>query len=333
MNKINQFLNNLLDTFSEDATEDDFTDREIESLNSMFLNTPTSYRQKRNINFKPSIRTGQIWTIKNEYDDFQGITQKTSHPFIVLVNKHIKDIENEGFVRVLVISPFTEMASYSDEVCYDSSVIGFPFLIEAWNNQPVLTEILDAYLGDYELKSNHNLTTESLELLNGSFAEISNKTSEVVSENQLEFRRIEISRAKYLNQSVRSLLSFLENRQSKDAGVVISIFNIPEYPKLYVGQTPNDSPYSLAAKLGNDIEDKYLLFENENIPYKLFIRKNQNGFILSLDCIEKMQLFNSTREEFIGLTNSDRTAFSDLSQGRYTLHIETIKHSIKIILK
>ncbi|MCF8342355.1 MAG: hypothetical protein K9I82_15375 [Chitinophagaceae bacterium] len=333
MKNINHFLNCHLDAFSQDSPVVDFTDREIENVNSLFLNSPTNYRQIRNLKFKPSIQTGQIWTVKNEYDDFQGITHKTSHPFIVLVNKDPGDIENEVFVRVLVISPFIEMGSNSDEVCYDSSIIGFPFLIETWNNQPVLTEILEEYLGYYDLKSNPDLTTESLELVNKSFPEISNKILKAQSENQLEFRSIEISRAKYINHSVRSLLSFLENRQSQDVGVVISIFNNPEYPKFYIGHTPKDSPYSLAAKSGIENEDKYLLFENANIPFKIFIRKNEYGFILSVNSTKKMQLFKDSKEEFAGLVNQDRTVFSNLSDGNYTLLIETVEHSIKIRLK
>jgi hypothetical protein len=333
MKTINQFLKSQLDIFSEDVIKDDDTKGDIENLNRQFLNRSKSNHSIRHLKIKPRVQRGQIWTVKNEYDDFQGITQKTSHPFIVLVNNDPDDIEGEGFVRVLVVSPFIEMANNIDEVCNDASIIGFPFLIETWNDQPLLTEILDEYIGYYEIKATSTLRTEVLELVNEPLANYGDKKAEFISKTQTEFRDIEISRAKYINHSIRSLLSFLENRQSQDAGVVISIFNSPEYPKFYIGQSQKEPTYALAAKSGMDIEDKYLFFENVNIPFRLFIRKNENGFIISVDSTEKMQLFKSKEQEFAGLSNNERTVFSDLQAGNYSLLVETIKQPIKIRLK
>lgn len=333
MNNINQFLKSQIDIFSEDAIKIGVTDRDIENINGLFINKSKSFNQTRHLKIKPSVQKGQIWTIKNEYDDFEGISQKASHPFIVLVNNDPDDIEGEGFVRVLVISPFVEMASNVDEVCYDASIIGFPFLIETWNDQPLLTEILDEYIGYYELKSTPILRTEVSELVNERIANYGDIIAVLISKTQIEFRDIEIARAKYINHSVRALLGFLENRQSQDAGVVISIFNNPEYPKFYVGITPKEPAYSLAAKSGIENEDKYLLFENANIPFKIYIRKNENGFILSIGSTEKMQLLKNSIAEFTGWANKERTVFSDLTVGNYTLLVETIEQPIKIRLK
>ncbi|MBW7839899.1 MAG: hypothetical protein H3C36_09755 [Chitinophagaceae bacterium] len=333
MKPINQFLKSQLDTFSEDVLKVDDTKGDIENLNRQFLIRSKSNHSIRHLKIKPRVQRGQIWTVKNEYDDFQGITQNTSHPFIVLVNNDPDDIEGEGFVRVLVVSPFIEMANNNDEVCNDASIIGFPFLIETWNDQPLLTEILDEYIGYYEIQSTPTLRPEVYELVNEPLSNYGDKKAELISKTQTDFRDIEIARAKYINHSVRSLLSFLENRQSQDAGVVISVFNNPEYPKFYIGQSQKEPTYALAARSGIDNEDKYLLFENVNIPFRLFIRKNENGFILSVDSTEKMQLFKSTIQEFVGLSNNERTVFSDLQAGNYSLLVETIKQPIKIRLK
>jgi hypothetical protein len=46
-----------------------------------------------------------------------------------------------------------------------------------------------------------------------------------------------------------------------------------------------------------------------------------------------MQLFKSTEQEFVGLSNNERTVFPDLQAGNYSLLVETIKQPIKIRLK
>lgn len=316
MKVINEFLRSQLDSLSEDAKNITISESDVEELNSLFLTSSKDFHKTNHFKIKPQIQRGQIWTIKNEYEDFQGITQKTSQPFIVIINNEVDDIEKEDFVRIFVVSPFVEMANSTDEICNDTSIIGFPFLIELWNDQPILTEILDEYLGYYELKQKFNTETES------------------ISEIQGEFRDIEISRAKYINYSVRSLLSFLENKQSQDAGAVISIFNKPEYPKFYIEQSLKEPAYSLAAKSGNnDNQDKYLLFENTNLPFKIFIRKDESGFILSIDTADKMKLLKSTNEEIAGLSNNHKTVFSNLKAGNYILLIQTFEEPIKIRLK
>lgn len=333
MNNINQFLKSQINIFSKDATKVDVTDRDIKNIHALFLSKSKSFHQTRHLKIKPWVQKGQIWTIKNQYDDFESLSQKTSHPFIVLVNNDPNDIEGEGFVRVFVISPFIEMASSVDEVCYDASIIGFPFLIETWNDQPLLTEILDEYIGYYELKSKTFAKSEAFELVNEPITDYLKAASEILLEAQQEFRDIEISRAKYINHSVLSLLSFLENRQSQDAGVVISIFGKTEYPKFYIDQTQNEPTLALAAKSGIDGEDKYLLLDNESLPFKIFIRKNEDGFVLSVYTADNLKLITNHNEEITGISNNEKTVFAKLQAGKYTLISEQVKESIKIRLK
>jgi hypothetical protein len=333
MKTINQFLKSHLDNFKEDDLNLEGKRKEIENINSLFLKGVKSAQNNRHLRVNPVVQKGQIWTVKNQYDDFLGVIQKTSHPFIVLVNNTPHALQNEDLVRVFIVSPFVEMGTNNDEICYDASIIGFPFLVELWNDQPVLTEILDEYIGFYEIKSSTYFADELTKLPNDSMDDDITISSQSIKEIKEEFKNLEISRAKYINQSVRSLMSFLDNKQSDDAGVVISLFNIPEYPQFYIGQNAIESTYSLAAKSGVEKEDRYLLFENKNIPFKIYIRKNENGFVLTVDAIVKMQLFKSTNEEFVGLSNSERTVFSELTSGTYILHVNSIEQLIKIRLK
>ena len=98
MKTIIHFLKSQVDTFSEASEKFYVTDRDIENMNGMFRNKSKSFRKTRHLKIKPGVQKGQIWTVKNEYDDFQGITQKTLRPFIVLVKSDSDDIENEDFV-------------------------------------------------------------------------------------------------------------------------------------------------------------------------------------------------------------------------------------------
>jgi len=333
MKTIIQFLKDQIVPFSEGTEKVNATEKEIENLRNLFFNHSKSVTQARHLKIQPRIQRNQIWTVKNEYDDFQGISQKTSHPFLVLINTDPDDIEDEYFTRVFIVSLFVEMASGNDEVCKDSSLIGFPFLIETWNDQPILTELLDEYVGYYEAKSISFSKSNSFELVYEPSSEYSIKNVESLSDVQQEFRNIEISRAKYINHSVLSLLSFLENRQSQDAGVVISLFDKIEYPKFFIGQTQKESNLSLAAKSGVDNEDKYLLWHNMTLPFKIYFRKNEEGFIITISSIGNFKLIKSTTEEIKSFSNKNKTVFASLKEGNYTLIYESFSEPIKIRLK
>jgi hypothetical protein len=127
----------------------------------------------------------------------------------------------------------------------------------------------------------------------------------------------------------------LENRQSQDAGVVISIFGKTEYPKFYIDQTQKEPTLALALaeKSGIDGEDKYLLLDNKSLPFKIFIRKNEDGFVLSVYTTDKLKLVTNHNEEITGISNNEKTVFAKLQTGKYTLISEQVKESIKIRLK
>jgi hypothetical protein len=331
MKTIIQFLKSQIATSSEDSEKVDQPEKDIEKLRNLFSSPSRKISQTKHLKIRPRVQRNQIWTIKNEYDDFQGITQKASHLFTVLINSTLNEIEGEYFIRVLIISPFIEMATDRDEVCKDPSIIGFPFLVETWNDQPILVELLDEYIGYYELRSESFIWSKVLESENEPTSQ--DLKSENLNEILTEFRDVEISRAKYINHSVISLIGFLENRQSNDAGVVISLFDRIEYPKFFIGKTQKEPTLSLAAKSGIETEDRYLVLENSSLPFKIFIRKNVDGFIISVDSSTNMELLTNTGKIIDGLSNKEKTVFANLKAGNYILINETIKQPIKIRLK
>lgn len=333
MNPIIQFLKEQDWKFSDSSEINSVEEKDIENLKGLLENHSKTKGQPKDLKLKPSIQRNQIWIVKSEYDDFLSISQNISHPFLVLINGEPQDLGGEAFVRVLVISPFIEMATTDDEICNDSSIIGFPFLIESCNDQPILAELLDEYLGYYEPTSFSLFETKSYNLISEAVSAHSKIETKSTSRLQQEFRDIEISRAKYINHSVLSLLSFLENKQSQDAGVVISIFDKIEYPKFYIGQIQKEQSFALAARSGIGGEDKYLLLDNESIPLKIYFRKNEDGFVISVNSTEKIQLFSDSKNEIKSESNQEKIVFANLKAGNYTLLTKSVEQPIKIRLK
>ncbi|MDR0603282.1 MAG: hypothetical protein LBG80_03150 [Bacteroidales bacterium] len=201
MDTIIQFLKNE-NISAANAEQFDVSAKDIENINKLFADK--NIARSGHLKIRPKIEKNQIWSVKNEYLDFLGNIQTISHPLIVSIATAVNDMDNEEFVRVYVVSPFVEMATEHDKVCKDISIIGFPFLIETWNEQPVLTEILDSYLEYYEVN-----------------ASVSEQAK--INSVQREFREVEISRAKFLNHSVMALLTYLENTHKSEFSANISL--------------------------------------------------------------------------------------------------------------
>lgn len=315
METILNFLKEKNSTESENIREISVSTQELKKINSLFENKNIKENKSKQLRLIPRIQKNQIWSVKCEYDDFMGLKQKTIHPFIIIIKSEPQEIEDEDFIRVNVISPFIEFASSGDLICNDFSIIGFPFLIEAWNDQPMLSEILDEYLGYFDLVDNNV-----------------NENSKL-NKYQLEFRDIEVTRAKFLNNSVNSLLTFLENRQTLDIGVLISLFDEPQFPKLYHTQKQKEPEFTLAAKSGIDSEDKYIHYKTPELPFEIFVRKNENGFIITILPFAQIKMFNSENVEIAGNSNNERYVIANLKKGLYTLTSNETQMLIKIRLK
>jgi hypothetical protein len=319
MNTIIQFLKNK-DFSSNDSKHIDVSSKDVENINKLFAGKDVA--RPNHLEIRPKIRKSQIWTVKSEYVDFFGNTQKATHPLIVSIATDIDEMENEEFVRVFVVSPFVEMATEQDIISKDASIIGFPFLVEMWNEQPVLTEILDTYLGYYEV-----------------FCPLSEQ--EAVNMSQNEFRKIEISRAKYLNHSIMALVAFIENNREQEFSATISLFGDTQYlhyPKesqaknVFMLHEPQ-AEYLAAAKSGLSSKGKCIPYQNSKLPFDIQIRKDDVGFIITVLPFGDIEIFDSNNKKYSGLSNKDRIVFSSLKNGLYTLISKQIKETIKIRLK
>lgn len=307
-----QFLKDKYEKWSENSVKAHIDEQDLQEINQMFNKIQIS--SNKHLKMIPNLAKYQIWSVKNEYYDFLGNKLQADHPFLVIINKEPAEIEEESFLRVFVISPFIDYASQNDSICNDSSIIGFPFLIETWNDQPILSEILDEYLGDY-------------------LFEIKQPVEEPLTTCQKQFKELEISRAKYLNHSITSLIYFLEHRQTSDVGVSIVNLESQEFPKFYVENELKEPTYALAAKSGIDSEDKYIKYTSSGISFEIFVRKNETGYLLTIQPLSNAKLFDSRDKEIPCYSNDERQVFDKLKKGFYCLETDQIQQPIKIRIK
>lgn len=317
MNIINKFLETEVvqeqDKIKADATG-------LGELNALFKNNvvhPSSMR------ILPKIKQYQIWTVKKNYLDYEGELQNCKHPMMVLLTCDCEDLDDDTqFVRGCPLSPFIEMAGADDQVCNDSSIIGFPFLIEVWNEQPMLVDILDKYVGDY-------------------YVEVKDLEANLDKE-LLHFREIEISNARYLNKSILAYTNEMERSKHFSFSAVISFVNViktkhmpimnilkPRLIDLSIGEE-----YALAAKSGNIITDNDCIdFCSEELPFKIEIRKKVSGYIMTIIPKVEISLRDNNNEKIEGVSNSERIVFENLKKGLYSISCPQVNEPITIRLK
>jgi tetratricopeptide (TPR) repeat protein len=143
------------------------------------------------------IKKNDIWLCKKSYLDSFNELIEGDKDYHVLIVYGPEMINGESFVRIQPITYLTDNRSTEDILIENSELLGRPFIIETWNEQPIMTYVLDEYIG--------NITLD----------EICIKEQEDFSENQILFRKDELKETAYLRQSVLSYLSFLENKTDR----------------------------------------------------------------------------------------------------------------------
>ncbi len=318
MNIINDFLKNPI--ISEVKEDFIVSDSELVNINDLFASNdvPANY-----MHLLPKIKENQIWSIKRNYMDYEGIIQSAVAPILVLlVSQEVSIGEDETFVRACPISPFVEMSSENDQICEDESIIGFPFLIERWNEQPILTDILDVYVGDYYLDSyskNCKLTSD-----------------------QEEFREIEISNARFLNHSVSAFMN--NHERSKYFSFSVDV-NYEDYTKTkHMPQMNVLKPrliplngheeYAMAARTNNMVsENDCIEFNDEYIPFSIEVRKKKSEFVLTIIPKVEIVLRNPENKQIEGSSNNERIVYGGLQKGLYQIESPLLNKTITIRLK
>jgi hypothetical protein len=267
---------------------------------------------------KPTPRMGQLWIIKSSYEDYFTNRVESDTPFIVLIVEANENLENELFSRVQPVSPFIEFLAGDDYVVSDPSLIGFPFLIETWNEQPVLNEILDYSLGSFDIDQY-----------------ISFKSNIDLTEQKTAFRKSEVDNTAFLRHSILSYLKFLEERQTEDTGIIININQHVVKPAFFADEIKYNTHYAYAAKTGIDNSNKYFELEEKlaSGDIKIRIKRNVEDFILSVYSDIEFVLKSNDNKVVVGTKAESRMIFTMLNPGLYYLESTSLKSLIKIRFK
>lgn len=141
---------------------------------------------------KEEIKIGQIWLCKNNYvDAFQKEVVKNEESLVYIVTE-VDASDEEPFVRVQPISKNLEYRTSEDVYIENDTFLEAPFIIETWNEQPILIDVLSK-----------PIATISFDLPKP-------KLQPSFTKKQLTFREEEIHRTAYLRQSVLSSLAIQE---------------------------------------------------------------------------------------------------------------------------
>jgi hypothetical protein len=292
-----------------------------ESFNDIKSIVNSSNVEEKNIfrlKTKPKPKKGQIWLCKQKYYDAFGNEIIGNIPYLVVTINDVEQLANEDFIRIQPICSFTEFAAVDEILVNDKTIVGFDFIIETWNEQPILTELLAEYVG-----------TINIDCFTINNAELS------LSKVQQEFRKSEIRNTSYLRQSINSMIEFEEQKEGKI--VLFNIDNSVHYPKSknIEAQTINfinEQEYSLAAKKGKFNVRPTYLFEKtiEGVEIKIKIIKDNDSYILSLKYPGSVEL-----KDIMGdiLKQTTINLYDNLKCGLYFIRISGIEKEIRIRLK
>jgi len=324
-------LDYIKDPVINDSTEKiDFTEKQIqESYRKLVKLQSKDAIQSKKVQLKSIPKKklpGQIWLCKHNYVDYLGNVVQGILPYYILIVREPDVLGNTDteFIRIQPISTFTEFHAFDDIVVADASIIGFPFLIETWNEQPILTSLLEEYICELNVHPNQGSTNEKKKL--------------PFDDDQKKFRALEVNNTSYLRQSVISVLSWLENKQEEKSGVLINLFGKSHYPTKNVvdlldAEYPVD--FEVAAKNGLSNSRETYIFQEKISDHIITITaiKNENKYSVILDQLGESELIDAKGKQIQGIIKNEKQIFNELEFGIYELANKNHTTTIKIRLQ
>ena len=322
-------MNNIIDFLRNQSSNEEVSDSSVrkDKLSNSFDNLKVDLglieaggNKSFQLKSRPDVRKGQIWFCKQQYFDALGNEITGNFPYLVFVVSDVEKFADENFIRIQPISPFTEFAANDELLIKDDSIVGFSFIIETWNEQAILTELLDEFVG--------NLNIEALKI---------DETEMSLSKSQREFRKAEIRNTAYLRQSINSLIEFEEFSEEKTIFLNINNsihfpkFNIPKAKIISALNEPKQD-YLIAAKKGKFKDRPTTLFENtiDGVEIKIKVIKDGDRYILAIKQAESVEL-----KDINGMVLKQTTPnlYDEVSGGLYFIRIKGIENEIRIRLK
>lgn len=322
MNKIIDFLQSQSENenISENSVDKDKLSKSFNDIKDVVVSSKVKEKNIFQLKSRPKTKKGQIWLCKQQYFDAFGNKIIGNYPYLVLVVSVVDKFANANFIRVQPISPFTEFVADDDLLIKDDSVVGFDYMIETWNEQPILIELLDEFVGVLDIET---VDTEEPELS--------------LSKNQKEFRKAEMRNSAFLCHSIKSLIEFEELSEEKK--IFLNIDNSIHFPKSENKETKTISLFNepkqdfyLAAKKGKLKGRPTTLFKKtlDGVEIEIKVVKDVDKFIIAIKQAETVKLKDINGKV---LEQTTRNIYDELTGGLYFISISGIENEIRIKLK
>jgi len=325
---------NLQSPFSID--DDEIDKKQINKINTTIKNTlidekspPTFFSQVDHfLKIKHDVLPFQIWSTKNKIHTIFAEEIRTYYPYFVFVKtRPQRVVDKYSIIRVQPISFITEFASEGDIYFDETNSLDRPFIIETWNEQPMLEANLDFFIG--EIKKT-NIDTNLIQ-----------KNTESSSKIISQFRYLEIENTHYLRRPVLALIEYYETIGQEIEYPILNFKGkytiINEY---FSPETSQD--IAIAARLGITKEDKGLVkveAEIDNIKYRLFIRGDGKiSHIMLTSTNSKLEIYDNKFDSLIPtgthkIEKYDYLIYENLSSGIYYISSEDLISQDWAILK
>ena len=322
MNKIIDFLQSQSENenISENLVSKGKLSKSFNDIDNVIVSSEVEESNVFQLKSRPKTKKGQIWLCKQQYYDAFGNEIIGNSPYLVFIVSDVDKFAIENFIRIQPISPFTEFTANDEILIKDDSVVGFNFIIETWNEQPILTDLLDEFVGSLDI--------EALKI---------DETELNLSRTQKEFRKTEIRNTAYLRQSIKSLIEFEELNEEKT--IFLNIGNSIHYPESKNKESniisllsESEQSFLQAAKKGKLKSRPTYYFEKtvKGIELKIIIIKEEEKYIVSVKQQENIVL-----TDINGMVLKQTTAnlYDELISGLYFIKIGGHKNEIRIRLK
>lgn len=188
------------------------------------------------------LSAGQIWRTKSEEivvpsprgAEYHSVTELNSRPHLVVVTRTEVDDSYSGTdYHTILVAPVDGETEYKSEgdllVAQEESPLGYSFIVQLWNEQPMLRENLDRCLGALGPEQHDTL----LNALGDEESSGGNYSLEAVilkglyQDPVMRYRAKEYEDTSYLRTPVQSLMEAEDS--ARDASVIR--FPEPRYPK------------------------------------------------------------------------------------------------------
>lgn len=309
--------------------DDEIAESHQNSLNNLtnILKKGLSKNKTLSLSYRSDAYFGQIWSTRNTIHTILAEEIHTYYPYHVLIKTLPQPLNDKyQIIRVQPISFITEFVSIGDIFIDNPDILGQPFIIETWNEQPMLQNNLYKYI------QNIDETT----LMKHSILEIGDAPEDQIS----QFRYLEIENTFYLRKPVLSIIEYFEtNHKDKEPHIL-------NFQGSYTilddnHQMSSRSNYALAAKLGLTTEDGSLVAKKSElagIPYQFFIRSSGKLSHLVLHSeSNRLRLYDSFLKPLSSrLTLSDNKEFliyENLAPGIYYVTSDDIDGHFRLVLK